>query len=90
VDPDLIQRLTAWAKTRGVTLFAVVLAAYAQLLSRYARKQDVVIGVPVATVGRDDERLVGCLVNTLPIRVDLSGKPTFTELVTRTWRPTDQ
>jgi amino acid adenylation domain-containing protein len=87
VDPELVRRLTAWAKDRGVTLFAVALAAYACVLSRYARQQDVVIGVPVANrLDEAEERLVGCLVNTLPIRVDLSGQPTFTGLVTRTWR----
>lgn len=87
VDPELVRRLTTWAKERGATLFAVALAAYATVLSRYARQQDVVIGVPVANrLDEAEERLVGCLVNTLPIRVDLSGQPTFAELVTRTWR----
>jgi amino acid adenylation domain-containing protein len=87
VDPELVRRLTAWAKERKVTLFAVALAAYAQVLSRYARQQEVVIGVPVANrLDEAEERLVGCLVNTLPMRVDLSGQPTFTDLVTRTWR----
>jgi amino acid adenylation domain-containing protein len=87
VDPELVRQLTAWAKERGVTLFAVALTAYAQVLSRYARQQDVVVGVPVANrLDEAEERLVGCLVNTLPIRVDLSGRPSFAELVTRTWR----
>lgn len=87
VDPAMIQRLTAWAKQRRVTLFAVALAAYAQVLGRHARQQEVVIGVPVANrIEEAEERLLGCLVNTLPIRVDLSGQPGFADLVTRTWR----
>jgi amino acid adenylation domain-containing protein len=86
-DPELVGKLTAWAKERKVTLFAVALAAYAQVLSKYARQQDVVIGVPVANrMDEAEERLMGCLVNTLPMRVDLTGSPTFEELVRRTWK----
>jgi amino acid adenylation domain-containing protein len=87
VEPELVRRLTAWAKEHGTTLFGVALTAYASVLSRYARQEEVVIGVPVANrLDEDEERLVGCLVNTLPIRVDLSGRPPFAELVARTWR----
>ncbi|MEU8082834.1 amino acid adenylation domain-containing protein [Micromonospora sp. NPDC049101] len=87
VDPELIHRLTEWAKARGVTLFAVALAGYAWVLSRHARQPEVVIGVPAANrLDEAEESLVGCLVNTLPVRVDLSGQPTFTDLVSRTWR----
>ncbi|GGQ92219.1 non-ribosomal peptide synthetase [Kitasatospora griseola] len=87
VDPAVVRRLTEWAKERGVTLFAVALAAYAQVLGRHAGQREVVIGVPVANrVEEAEEQLLGCLVNTLPVRVDLSGHPTFAELVTRTWR----
>ncbi|MEV0190663.1 amino acid adenylation domain-containing protein [Kitasatospora purpeofusca] len=87
VDPELVQRLTDWAKEHGVTLFAVALAAYARVLSRHARQPEVVIGVPVANrLDEAEEQLVGCLVNTLPVRVDLTGEPAFAELVTRTWR----
>ncbi|MFF2954884.1 amino acid adenylation domain-containing protein [Kitasatospora sp. NPDC057965] len=85
--PELVARLTAWAKERGTTLFGVTLTAYAKLLAGYARQQEVVIGVPVANrLDEAEERLVGCLVNTLPIRVDLSGDPDFAELTARTWR----
>ncbi|MDY0812683.1 amino acid adenylation domain-containing protein [Kitasatospora purpeofusca] len=87
VDPELVQRLTDWAKEHGVTLFAVALAAYARVLSRHARQPEVVIGVPVANrLDEAEEQLVGCLVNTLPVRVDLTGEPDFADLVTRTWR----
>ncbi len=87
VDPELVHRLTGWAKEHGVTLFAVALAAYARVLSRHARQSEVVIGVPVANrLDEAEEQLVGCLVNTLPVRVDLTGEPDFADLVTRTWR----
>ncbi|SDI17214.1 amino acid adenylation domain-containing protein [Actinokineospora alba] len=84
VDTDLVDRLTGWAKRHGTTLFTVSLAAYASVLSRYTGQDDVVIGVPVANrMEEGEDALVGCLVNTLPVRIDLSGAPTFTELVHR-------
>ncbi|OJF15090.1 non-ribosomal peptide synthetase [Couchioplanes caeruleus] len=87
IDPELVERLTAWARSRGATLFAVTLAAYASVLSRYARQDEVVIGVPVANrMDEAEERIVGCLVNTLPIRLDLSGRPGFAESVERARR----
>ncbi|MFI6164753.1 amino acid adenylation domain-containing protein [Micromonospora haikouensis] len=87
VDAGLVDRLTAWAREHGATLFAVTLAAYAAVLSRYARQDDVVIGVPVANrMDEAEERLVGCLVNTLPIRLDLADRPRFAELVDRARR----
>ncbi|HEU5473428.1 MAG TPA: amino acid adenylation domain-containing protein [Actinophytocola sp.] len=87
VGRDLIEALTGWARRHGSTLFGVALAGYAAVLARYTRQHDVVIGVPVANrMDEVEERLVGCLVNTLPIRVDLSGEPTFAELVTRVRR----
>ncbi|MFG3417706.1 amino acid adenylation domain-containing protein [Micromonospora sp. NPDC048063] len=87
VEPELVERLTAWARSRGATLFAVTLAAYASVLSRYARQDEVVVGVPVANrMDEAEERIVGCLVNTLPIRLDVSGRPGFAELVERARR----
>ncbi|MBQ1011274.1 amino acid adenylation domain-containing protein [Micromonospora sp. M51] len=87
VEPELVRRLGEWGRARGVTLFAVTLAAYASVLSRYVRQDEVVVGVPVANRMDDaEERLVGCLVNTLPIRLDVSGRPSFTELVDRAQR----
>jgi non-ribosomal peptide synthetase component F len=61
-----------------------MLAAFSALLQRYTAQNDIVIGAPIA--GRnslDTERLIGFFLNTLPLRVDLSGDPTFRELVRR-------
>lgn len=86
LDRDLISQLSEWATSRGVTFFAVVLAAYAHVLARYARQDEVVIGVPAANrLESEHERLVGCLVNTLPMRIDLTGGPSFADLLTRVW-----
>ncbi|MFF9405990.1 condensation domain-containing protein [Streptomyces anandii] len=68
----------------GTTLFMVLLAAYSSVLGRRAGRQDVVVGTPVAS--RPDpavDPLIGCFINTLAMRTDLSGDPTVAELLSR-------
>jgi acyl carrier protein len=70
--------------THGVTLFMALLAALATVLRRWSGQDDLVIGAPIAT--RNDAGtglLIGFFVNTLPLRIDLSGDPSFTELLER-------
>ncbi|WP_236062145.1 non-ribosomal peptide synthetase [Actinacidiphila acididurans] len=72
------------SRRTGVTPFMTLLAAYVVLLHRYSRQEDVVVGVPVANRGQSEvERLIGYFVNTLAIRNDVSGNPSFTELLGR-------
>jgi amino acid adenylation domain-containing protein len=69
----------------GVTLFMTLLAAYQTLLHRYTGQDDIVVGSPVA--GRDRielESLIGFFLNMLVLRTDLSGNPTFRELLSHT------
>ncbi len=70
------------ARRHGATLFMVLLAAFDVLLARLSRQDDVVVGSPVANRGRVEvEALIGCFVNTLALRVDLAGRPTFAALL---------
>jgi non-ribosomal peptide synthase protein (TIGR01720 family) len=72
------------AETNQSTLFMVLLAAFNALLADYSGQQDIVVGSPVAGRNRSEiENLIGFFVNTLPLRTDLSGDPTFSELLRR-------
>jgi len=84
LEGELVQRLEALAHAEGASLFMVLLAAYQVLLSRHAGTDDVVVGSPIAgRVRRETEPLVGSFANTLVLRTDLSGDPTFREVVRR-------
>ena len=79
-----LQRL---GRGEGATMYMVLLAAYATLLSRAGGGQDIVIGSPVANRGRPElEPLIGFFVNSLVMRVELDGDPAFAELVRRVRR----
>ncbi|MFE7135029.1 amino acid adenylation domain-containing protein, partial [Streptomyces sp. NPDC057638] len=89
IGPDTGTGLARIARETGATMFMVVHAAVATLLHRLGAGDDIPLGTPVS--GRADERvdpLVGFFLNTLVLRADLSGEPTFTELVERV-RETD-
>lgn len=79
----------ALARQLGSTPFVVLLSALQVLLHRYTGQQDIVVGTPSANRGRPElAPLIGFLVNMLPIRTDLSGDPSFEELVRQVHRNT--
>jgi len=72
------------SRREGVTLFMTLLAAWQALLSRYSGQHDVSVGVPVAGRRHEEtEQLAGVFVNTLVVRSDLRGDPSFAELLGR-------
>ncbi|HEV2149878.1 MAG TPA: amino acid adenylation domain-containing protein, partial [Longimicrobiaceae bacterium] len=76
-------------RAEAATPFMVLLAAWQLLLARYSGDEDVVVGTPVAGRTRTElEGLIGLFVNTLPLRADLAGRPSFRELLRRSRRAT--
>ncbi|WP_327432451.1 non-ribosomal peptide synthetase [Streptomyces sp. NBC_01236] len=74
--------LSEFGNRAGVTSFMTLLTAFFALLSRYGRDKDVIVGTPFANRARREvEDLVGFLVNTVPLRADCSGDPTFAALL---------
>ncbi|MEK2494649.1 amino acid adenylation domain-containing protein [Kitasatospora purpeofusca] len=84
LSAELMEQVREFSRTEGVTPFMTLLAAFQVLLHRYTREEDVVVGVPVANRGRPEvERLIGYFANMLALRTDLSGAPSFRELLGR-------
>jgi amino acid adenylation domain-containing protein len=85
IDKTLARRIKDTCAREGVTLYMGLLAAFQALLSRYTGMEDIPVGTPVA--GRNDpdlSDLIGCFINSLVIRGDLTGTPSFKELLQRT------
>ncbi|MFC9249746.1 condensation domain-containing protein, partial [Streptomyces sp. NPDC057136] len=84
VSARTAQALRALSQESGASMFMTLLAAFNVLLGRYAGSEDVVVGTPVANRNRaETEDLIGFFVNTLVLRTDLSGDPSFRELLER-------
>ncbi|HVU67434.1 MAG TPA: amino acid adenylation domain-containing protein, partial [Ktedonobacteraceae bacterium] len=82
--PELPDALKALGQQEGATLFMTLLAAFAVLLCRLTSQEDLIIGTPTAHRDRAElVHIVGLLINTLAIRVDLSGNPTFRQVLKR-------
>ncbi|MDB6015100.1 MAG: putative non ribosomal peptide synthetase protein [Gammaproteobacteria bacterium] len=85
LDETLTADLKALSQRHGTTLFMTLLAGWALVLSRLSGQDDIVIGTPTANRTRVEvEGLIGLFLNTLPLRIDLSGDPTVETLLSRT------
>ncbi|MFI8399402.1 amino acid adenylation domain-containing protein [Streptomyces sp. NPDC085463] len=84
VTPELREAMERLAAESGATLFMVLAATLQLTLGRLAGQRDFAIGVPIAGRGhREVEDLIGFFINSLVLRADLSGDPTFAELLDR-------
>src|SRR5262249_15277446 len=84
ISPTLAQAARSLARNKGCTPFMVLLAAFQVLLHRYSGQDDLCVGTPIAGRNRaETEGLIGYFANTLVLRADLSGDPTFAEFLGR-------
>ena len=84
---ELTEALKVLSHQEGATLFMTLLAAFKTLLYRYTRQEDMLVGSPIANRNRlEVEGLIGYFSNIVIMRTDLSGDPSFRELVSRVRR----
>ena len=84
LSKELSSGLKKLSQREGVTLFMVALAGFQALLKRYTRQEEISVATAIANRNREEtEGLIGFFVNTLVMRTDVSGEPSFEELVRR-------
>ncbi|WP_326557548.1 non-ribosomal peptide synthetase/type I polyketide synthase [Micromonospora sp. NBC_01796] len=83
LDPELSERLRRLGAEHRATLFMTMLAGYAATLRRFTRTDDLIVGTPVSDRPAGAEQVVGFFLNTIALRLDLSGDPTFADLLGR-------
>jgi amino acid adenylation domain-containing protein len=84
LSKELSTALNKLSQQQGSTLFMTLLAGFQILLCRYTGQKDIVVGSPIANRNRAEiEGLIGFFVNTLLLRTNLAGNPTFAELLKR-------
>lgn len=84
ISPELTESLNTLSRREGVTLFITLMSTFQVLLLRYTGQEDLLLGTPIANRNRAElEGLIGFFVNTLVMRNDLSGNPSFLDLMKR-------
>ena len=84
IKKPLVESFKALCQSEGCTLFMGLLAAFGAVVNRHASQNDVVIGSPIANRNRTEiEGLIGCFLNTLVLRTDFSGSPSFRQILRR-------
>jgi non-ribosomal peptide synthetase component F len=84
LSPSLSAQIDAFNRRMNVTAFMTLLAGFQVLLARSSGQEDIVVGTPIANRQRRElEDLIGFFANTLALRTDLSGDPSFSEVAAR-------
>jgi hypothetical protein len=89
IDAELARRIRATARASGTTVYTVLMAALQLYLARSSSVSDIVVATSVAgreLVGAED--VVGCFINTIAVRTDVSGNPDTRQLLSRVWDST--
>ncbi|BAZ25556.1 amino acid adenylation domain-containing protein [Kalymmatonema gypsitolerans NIES-4073] len=82
LSKKLTKALKTLSQRSDTTLFMTLLAAFKTLLYRYTVQEDIIVGTPIAGRNQTEtEELIGCFLNTLPLRSNLGGNPSFLELL---------
>jgi len=82
ISKDLTEKLKSLSLKEGATLFMTVLTAFQILLARYCGQEDIIVGIPISGRNRVEIKgLIGCFVNSLAIRTNLSADPSFQKLL---------
>ena len=84
LSSELTTKIKSFCQQAGVTLFMTFLTVFKLLLSRYTAEKDVIVGTPIASRNRTEiENLIGFFINTVALRTNLAGNPSFQELLSR-------
>ncbi|SNS01129.1 non-ribosomal peptide synthetase [Flavobacterium sp. ov086] len=84
LEKELSDSLSSICQKEGVTLFMFMLSAFKVLLSRYSGQDDICVGTPIANRTQSElEGMIGFFINTLALRSDLSGDPSFKDVLAR-------
>ena len=84
VEEEIAQGMQVLSREEQVTLFMTLLAAFQVLLMRWSGQEEIAVGTPIANRGHKElEGLIGLFVNVLVLRTDLSGEPTFRQVLRR-------
>ena len=84
LSADLSEKVRSLSRLENTTVFMTLLAAFSILLHRYTGEDEVVVGTPIAGRNRSEiEGVIGCFLNHLALRIDVSANPSFTTLLTR-------
>ncbi|MER5889842.1 amino acid adenylation domain-containing protein [Streptomyces sp. NPDC001941] len=86
LSPALSEGVRELGRTQRATLFMTALTAFGVVLGRQTGRDDLLVGTPVSSRRAAEQRTLGCFLNSLPVRLDLSGGPSFADLVARVKR----